>query len=275
MARSLEQAWEEAEQARLEADYERVRRERLAAPSAAELHAIRNLAQDLPALWQAATTTRDERQTIVRLLLERILVKVVHNTEQVRVVCHWHGGNRTLHRLMRPVTRLTTLSTYSSLVARAADLCRDGHNFAEIAETLNREGWRLAKRRDTFNAPMVHHLLIRAGAIEPKYRRRKPQIKRQSDEWTIRELAEQIGVPKPTLYTWVRKGRLRSRVVKAGRTKLVHADAAAIAKLKAMRATPAPGVVCRHRSPNRSIQPQNLESHHDWSILHKINSFMN
>ena len=242
VARSLEKAWEEAlaEQARLEADYERVRRERLTAPSAAELHAIRNLAQDLPALWKAATTTQEERQTIVRLLLERVLVEVVHNTEQVRVVCHWHGGNRTLHSLMRPVARLTTLSTYSRLVARAADLRRDGHNFAEIAETLNREGWRPAKRRNTFNAPMVHHLLIRAGAVEPKYRRRKPQIARQPDEWTIRELAEQIGVPEPTLYTWVQKGRLRSRAVNDSRTKLVHADAAAIAELKAIRATPAP-----------------------------------
>jgi excisionase family DNA binding protein len=145
-----------------------------------------------------------------------------------------------LHSLMRPVARLTTLSTYSRLVARAADLRREGHNFEEIAETLNREGWRPAKRRSTFNAPMVHHLLIRAGAIEPKYRRRKPQIARQPDEWTIRELAEQIGVPEPTLYTWVQKGRLRSRAVNDSRTKLVHADAAAIAELKAIRATPAP-----------------------------------
>jgi excisionase family DNA binding protein len=241
VARSLERAWEEAlaEQARLEADYERVRRERLTAPSAAELCAIRKLSQDLLALWKAATTTQEERQTIVRLLLERVLVEVLHNTEQVRVICHWHGGNRTLHELMRPVARLTTLSTYSSLVARAADLRRDGHSFAEIAETLNREGWRPAKRRNTFNAPMVHHLLIRAGAIEPKYRRRKPQIARHPNEWTTRELAEQIGVPESTLYNWVRKGRLRSRIAKGGRTILVHADPAEIAGLKAIRATPA------------------------------------
>jgi DNA invertase Pin-like site-specific DNA recombinase len=242
VARSLERAWEEtlAEQARLEADYERVRREQLAAPSAAELRAIRKLAQDLPALWKAATTTQEERQTIIRLLLERVLVEVVHNTEQVRVICHWHGGNRTLHQLMRPVARLTTLSTYDSLVARASDLRRDGHSFAEIAETLNREGWRPAKRRDTFNATMVRHLLIRVGAIEPKYRRRKPQISRRPNEWTIRELAQEIGVPESTLYTWVRKGRLRSRVVKADRSILVHANPASIAELKAIRATPAP-----------------------------------
>jgi excisionase family DNA binding protein len=126
------------------------------------------------------------------------------------------------------------------LVARAADLRRDGRSFAEISEILNREGWRPAKRRNTFNAPMVHHLLIRAGAIEPKYRRRKPHIARQPNEWMIRELAEQIGVPESTLYNWVQKGRLRSRVVKGGRTILVHADAAEIAGLKAIRATPAP-----------------------------------
>jgi excisionase family DNA binding protein len=141
---------------------------------------------------------------------------------------------------MRPVARLTRLSTYDSLVARAADLRRDGHSFAEIAETLNHEGWRPAKRRNTFNAPMVHHLLIRAGCIEPKYRRRKPQIARQPNEWMIRELAEQIGVPESTLYNWVQKGRLRSRIVKGGRTILVHADPDEIAGLKAIRATPAP-----------------------------------
>jgi excisionase family DNA binding protein len=165
--------------------------------------------------------------------------RAVHSTEQVRVICHWHGGNRTLHQLMRPVARLTALSTYNSLVERAADLRRAGHSSAEIAETLNLEGWRPAKRRNTFNRPMVHHLLIKAGVIKPKYRRRKTQIARQPNEWTIRELAEQIGVPESTLYTWVRKGHLRSRIMKAGRTILVHADPAAIAELKAIRATPA------------------------------------
>jgi hypothetical protein len=42
---------------------------------------------------------------------------------------------------------------------------------------------------------MVHHLLIKAGAIEPKYRRRKPQMERQPDEWRIRELAKKDRCP--------------------------------------------------------------------------------
>jgi hypothetical protein len=116
-----------------------------------------------------------------------------------------------------------------------------GHSTAEIAATLNREGWRPAKRRDTFNRSMVHHLLLQSGIVEAKHRRKR-QIERGVDEWTIRELAEQIGMPQPTLYSWVQRGRLRCRLVRigGGRAKLVHADEATIASLKAIRATPPP-----------------------------------
>jgi hypothetical protein len=261
VARTLERSWEEAlsEQARLEAEYDRFRRERLQAPSPAELTAIRGLAQDLPALWNAQTTTQEERQTIVRLLLERVLVEVIDGTEQVRVECHWYGGHRTSHRLTRPVARLKTLSTYVDLVARAANLRSDGHDCAKIAEILNQEGWRPAKRRDTFNAQMVRHLLVKAGVTAPKkyLHRQRPPTERRPDEWTIRELAETIGMPQATLYLWVRQGRLRSRHVPlgTGRNKLVLADATTIEALKAIRMVPAPW----HRLPHSFPHSDNTQ----------------
>jgi hypothetical protein len=243
VARTLERAWEEAlaEQTQLEAQYTRFQRKRAQAPSPAELASIQNLAQDLPALWNAETTTREERQTIVRLLLERILVEVIDDTEQVRVECHWHGGNRTSHQLTRPVARMRALSTYSGLVARATELRDAGRNYGQIAVVLNQEGWHPAKRRDTFDAQMVGRFLRRAQGVTPKPRRRAP-IPRQPDEWTIPELAEHLGVPQATLYNWVQRGRLRSRFVQTafGRAKLVHADPAQIAELRTIRATPAP-----------------------------------
>ena len=244
VARTLERDWETAlaEQVRLTADYERFRRERPQSPSPAELAAIRQLTNDLPALWQAPTTTSEERQTIVRLLLERVLVTVVDGSEQVRLECHWHGGNQTAHTLVRPVARVKALSTYAALIARAAELHRAGNGCADIAAILNQEAWRPPKRRDTFNAPMVRRLLTTAGIIEPSPRRPRSLPERQPDEWTIRELAAELGVPQPTLYNWVQNGRLRSRSVKAGAgsAKLVTADAATIAKLKTIRATPPP-----------------------------------
>ncbi len=109
-------------------------------PSAEELAAIRTLAHDLPAVWRAETTTQEERQTIIRLLVERILVEVVGDTEQVRVECHWHGGSRTQHRIVRPVSSAKRLSTYAALVGRASELQRAGHGGGEIAAILNREG---------------------------------------------------------------------------------------------------------------------------------------
>jgi hypothetical protein len=202
VARTLERDWETAlsEQARLLADHERFLRERPQAPSPAELAAIQDLTRDLPALWRAETTTRQERQTIARLLLERVIVTVIGGSEQVRLDCHWHGGNRTAHRLARPVAKLKALSTYPDLVARVRELRRRGHNCVAIAAILNHEGWRPPKRRDTFNGPMVRRVLIGAGLIEAKRRAPRAVPQRRPDEWTINELAAEIEAPAATIY---------------------------------------------------------------------------
>ena len=270
VARTLEQDWETAlgEQARLLADHERFQRERPQAPSPAELAAIQDLTQDLPALWRAKTTTRQERQTIARLLLERIIVTVIGASEQVRLECHWQGGNRTSHKLVRPVAKFKALSLYPDLVARAGELHRAGRNCVEIAAIFNQEGWRPPKRRDTFNGPMVRRVLIGAGLIEAKRGTPRTIPHRRPDEWTINELAAEIGAPPGTIYYWVQKGRLSSRSVEVLGTfnKLVTADAATIAKLKAARATPLP--FRRALLPSVTPNPPTLdsESRHVWSM---------
>ncbi len=262
VARTLEREWEEAlaEQLRLAADHERFWRERPQAPGPAELAAIRQLTTDLPALWQAPTTTGEERQTIVRLLLERVLLTVIDDSEQVRLECHWHGGSQTIHTLIRPVARVKALSTYTALLARAVDLHRAGNSCADVAAILNQEAWRPPKRRDTFNAPMVRRLLTTAGIIEPGARRPRTIPERQPDEWTIRELAEELGVPQSTLYHWVQNGRLPTRSVKAGGgyAKLVTADTATITNLKTIRTTPPPWR--RIFSPVRTTNHPTLDS---------------
>jgi excisionase family DNA binding protein len=158
------------------------------------------------------------------------------------------------------VARVKALSTYAALLARAGDLHRMGNGCADIAAILNQEAWRPPKRRDTFNAPMVRRLLTTAGVIEPGLRRPRTLPERQPDEWTIRELAEELGVPEPTLYSWVQNGRLLSRSVKAGAgsAKLVTADAATIANLKTIRATPPPWR--RLPSPVRNTNDTTLDS---------------
>jgi DNA invertase Pin-like site-specific DNA recombinase len=260
VARTLERQWEQAlaEQTRLEDAHERFQREQPQALSPAEIAAIRFLATDVPALWQSAT--QEERQTIVRLLLERVLIEVIDGSEQVRVECHWHGGNQTAHQLTRPIARLDKLSTYKNLLARIGDLRRERLVLADIAAVLNREGWRPAKRRDTFNAQMVRRLIAKAGLAAPRQRRRKLEIPRQTDEWTVGELAGHLGMRESTLYNWVQQGRLRSRVVQVGaaHAKLVYAGAAEITALQVILATPMPW---RRRPPRCSTStPSTQES---------------
>jgi DNA invertase Pin-like site-specific DNA recombinase len=260
VARTLERQWEQAlaEQTRLEDSHERFQREQPKALSPAEIAAIRFLATDVPALWQSAT--QEERQTILRLLLERVLIEVIDGSEQVRVECHWHGGNQTAHQLTRPIARLDKLSTYKNLLARIGDLRRERLVLADIAAVLNREGWRPAKRRDTFNAQMVRRLIAKAGLAAPRQRRRKLEIPRQTDEWTVGELAGHLGMRESTLYNWVQQGRLRSRVVQVGaaHAKLVYAGAAEITALQVILATPMPW---RRRPPRCSTStPSTQES---------------
>ena len=63
---------------------------------------------------------------------------------------------------------------------------------------------------------------------------------------------------EPTLYAWVQKGRLGSRLVRVGarHTILVHADDATVASLKAIRTTPLPWR--RLPPPNQSTPPSPL-----------------
>jgi hypothetical protein len=65
------------------------------------------LADDLPALWAAPTTTPADRQRVVRLLLRRVVVAVQGESERVQVRLEWAGGAASEHELIRPVSRYT------------------------------------------------------------------------------------------------------------------------------------------------------------------------
>ena len=118
---------------------------------------------DIPALWSAPTTTAVDRQSIARLMLERVIITVQGDSEQVLVDCHWAGGMRTQHELRRPVQRLTQLHDHAALLERLRELHADGLRAPAIAGILNTGGWRPPKRRATYTAAMVRELLHRIG----------------------------------------------------------------------------------------------------------------
>jgi hypothetical protein len=135
-----------------------------------EREAILRLAHDVPALWHAADTTPQDRQEIVRVLVERVTVDVHDESEQVEVTVQWAGGVTSAHRLRRPVARYDQLSTYPDLLARIDGLRQTGHSFAQIAAQLNRAGFAPPKRTERFTGETVARLWSRRGLHGPRPR---------------------------------------------------------------------------------------------------------
>jgi DNA invertase Pin-like site-specific DNA recombinase len=258
VARTLEKQWEQALEAEetLKMEYARFVAREPAVLSVEQREAIQRLSSDIPALWHASTTTSADRQAIVRQLLDRVIVTVLDDTEKVNVELHWAGGHRTGTRLIRPVARLEQLSYYPQLTKRVRELYQQGLPARVIAQRLNTEGWRPAKRRETFNRVMVRSLLSRLGLKTGTAKQQHTcGIARKPNEWTLKQLAGKLEMSESTLYVWLHRGKLNARQVK-GLTRtvwLVHADRQELARLRQLRAELR---VWPKRAPLNAQQPE-------------------
>lgn len=240
VARQLEADWERAlaEHQQLVEDHERFLAARPAALGPDELAAIAGLARDVPAIWNAPTTTNADRKELLRALLERVLVTADGDSENVEVTLVWAGGAATTARLVRPVAHLDQLSYFPLLRDRVAALAAAGHTAAAIAEQINTEGLRPPKRSDQFTADTMRELMHRLG-ISPRAARRRPAPP-GPDQWWLKDLAHEIGMPPVTLYSWIQRGWVTAHQdTRPPHRWIIHADPAEIDRLRALHALPA------------------------------------
>jgi DNA invertase Pin-like site-specific DNA recombinase len=213
VGRELERRWEEAlrEQRRLEEEYDRFAQDQPATLSAAERGQIRSLAQAIPALWHATTTTSADRQRLVRFLIERIELQVHGATDQVEVTIHWSGGFVSRHSLVRAVQSYEQLANYAQLRARIDGLHGQGQTAAEVAECLNREGFHPPKRARRFTKEMVAGFLSKDGRSGPRPRALSAQGMLRRGEWLLTDLARELQMPSATLHRWRKVGWVQAR----------------------------------------------------------------
>ena len=240
VARALERDWEAAlaERERLGEEYERFTAARPRALTAAERDQIRALAADIPGIWHASSTTDADRKQLLRALVEQVRVTVIGVSENVDVQIVWAGGHRTRTEIVRPVAKLTQLSYYPQLTARARELAAGGHTLAQIAECLNAEGFRPPKRIPAFTPNAVSDLLRALGIrrSDSPARRNRPAL--DEDEWWLRELAEHLGMSPVTLDAWVRRGWATGYLHPRARLTVVRADPAEVDRLRALHQLP-------------------------------------
>jgi DNA invertase Pin-like site-specific DNA recombinase len=211
VAAVLEQRWEEAlrEQQRLRVEYEQFCHSQPARLTAAERQQIRQLAQDIPALWHAETTTAEDRKRLVRILIEQIEVDVQGKTEQVKVAIHWCGGSVSHHDLVRTVQRYEQLADYPRLCARIDELRQQGKSMAEVATCLNAEGFHPPKRVERFTEGMISGFWTRMCSKGSG--RKALACLLEKGEWLLGDLARHLGVPQVTLHRWRKGGWVLAR----------------------------------------------------------------
>ena len=231
--RTLERRWEEAlqEVRRLEEEYARFRQTQPTALTRHEVDQIRELARDLPALWDAPTTTPADRQQIIRFLVERVEVAVEGVSDRVRVTITWAGGQHTRHELTRPVGRYDQTADFDRLMARIRELRATGQTFAAIADRLNAEGFRPPKGAVRFHKDIVSRL-VRRHTPGDRTPRKSDRAALGRDEWFVIDLAGKLGIGKNTLHAWLQRGWVRYRRLPGYRGRCVcWADAGELERL--------------------------------------------
>jgi len=125
-------------------------------PAIPDKEILLSLAQDLPAVWNAASSETGLKQRIVRILVEEVVADVDEEKQEIVLLIHWAGGRHSELRVNKNGTGHHGRSTGLEAIEVIGRMCgrfADG----EIAATLNRLGLRTGAG-NSWNAQRVYAL---------------------------------------------------------------------------------------------------------------------
>ena len=138
VAAELEARWntalERVEQLKRELEHPR---KESACPISVPRDALLALAEDLPAMWNAADADMRIKQRIVRLLIHEVVADVDRDTNEIRLVIHWQGGRHSETRMPKNKAGHTSRWTDPD-AAKVIRSMAGGWSDRDIALTLNR-----------------------------------------------------------------------------------------------------------------------------------------
>jgi len=163
VARELERRWNEQLErvAQLERAYAQAAQQAHWQLGPEERVALRDLAQNLPAIWAAATTTNRERKQLLRSAMTTVQLDGQREAGQIEVLIHWRSGTITRLMVVRPAPGAGALKTPAAAVEVIHQLAPT-QTYTEIASQLNAAGWRSAFGRP-FTAQHVGYVCRRDG----------------------------------------------------------------------------------------------------------------
>jgi excisionase family DNA binding protein len=208
VARTLEKQWNDS-LSRVEEVKARIRQhkktshDRLSKSEENELH---RLAHNLPAIWNAPTTTDKDRKRLLRLAIKEVQLK--KEDRQVSIKTLWIGGAVTEQVVQLPKLRSSRYTPLDmiELIRQLAQKFTDD----QIARILIRQGRKTATGL-TFNAAKITSLRWNYGI--PRYRKPKGQ---QPKTYTAEQAAQRLQVSVPTIHNWLKAGFIKGEQVTTG-----------------------------------------------------------
>lgn len=218
VARSLERAWEErlrrADQ--VEQEYDAWRREQSIAISDADRQEILALGEDLPRLWDSATTTSADRKQIIRLVIKDVMLDQKRRRGYVWIRVIWQTGATSEHWLQRCVQSYAQHADEDRLRHRIMELNGLQKMDGEIAAILNEEALRTA-HGPPFSGGMVHCLRKRWRIPTVKINGTAANPPRWPDgTYSVQGAAAAIGITPQVIFDWLRRGRLTGKQLAKG-----------------------------------------------------------
>jgi DNA invertase Pin-like site-specific DNA recombinase len=208
VARNLEKDWNEKLAAVEQLEREQTLASGKSTPrlTSEERQRILSLAEDLPALWHAPTTTAVERKQLLRFLVQDVTL-----TKRERVIVlalRWQTQACTVTEVPRPPRSCDARRTPAAVVERVRVLAT-AHSDAQTATRLNAEGLRTGMGRP-FTAARVQWIRYAHGIAHgcPEGPGQVAKGQRGDGRYSTRAAAELLNVDIATVMDWCKAGRL-------------------------------------------------------------------
>ncbi|MEI7771374.1 MAG: recombinase family protein [Chloroflexales bacterium] len=207
VGRTLEREWNArlSEVASLEREYAALPRLSPPLVSPEERQRILGLAQDVPAVWHAPSTTQEERKQLLRYLVKDVTLTKGPTT--IDVALRWQTEACTTLAIPRPLRSCDKRRTDPAAIERIRDLA-PLYTDAQIANILNQEGYRPGSG-GCFTENRVQGL--RWSYRMPKHaatQAQAPDAPRADGRYTARAAAELLNVDVSTIADWCQTGKL-------------------------------------------------------------------
>ena len=234
VARTLEAQWEEKLRAleELEHAHQRWLAQQAFTLTETDRQAILALGKDLPAVWQAPTTTNADRKQLLGLVIQSVQVDGKQVQGQLWYQINWQTGATEEHWLLRNVQSYAEHPQLERLQQRVRELNGAQKMDAQIAAILNAEGLRSA-RGQRFSGHLVWLLRQHWQLPSVKENAQEHNPPRWADgTYSVEGVAQAVDVSLWTVYRWVRTGRIKGQQLAKGMPWKLSLTEAQIASLR-------------------------------------------